>query len=169
MSHFGQRHSLGSAFVKGDTVHAFAAEHGRNLSEWFGDIYHFSSTDLKTWRRELAIGRETGEHLLNSSVCRDEEGYLMAYESDQPVKFCFKFARSKDLTHWDKVAGVVFAGPRGTQYSACPVIRYCRPYYYAIYVVERRSGSGGLGAAGGPLPGPRPLAAQPAEPRHGTM
>ena len=116
VSRFGQHHSLGSALVEGDTVHAFAAEHSRNLKEWFGDIYHFSSTDLKTWQRDLAVGREGSEHLLNSSVCRDEQGYLMAYESDQPVAFCFKFARSKDLAHWDKVGRLVFAGPSGKQY-----------------------------------------------------
>ena len=143
LSQFGRRHSLGSALVDGETVHVFAAEHGRNPSDWFGDIDHFSSTDLKTWRRHLAIARDGGEHLLNSSVCRDEQGYLMAYESDVPVKFCFKFARSKDLNHWEKVAGVAFAGPGGKQYSACPVIRYCKPYYYVIYVVERRPGRGG--------------------------
>jgi len=50
LSRFGRRHSLGSALVDGEVVHAFAAEHGRKPNEWFGDIDHFSSTDLKTWR-----------------------------------------------------------------------------------------------------------------------
>ena len=74
-----------------------------------------------------------GEHLLNSSVCRDEQGYLMAYESDKPVAFCFKFARSKDLVTWEKIPGLVFRGT-GNEYSACPVIRYIKPYYYVIYL-----------------------------------
>jgi hypothetical protein len=128
---FGERHSLGSALVEGDTVHAFAAWHSDN--DWFHDIYHFWSDDLKTWHRELAIAREGGEHLLNSSVCRDEQGYLMAYESDKPVAFCFKFARSKDLRRWEKIPGLVFTGEK-REYSACPVIRYFKPYYYVIYL-----------------------------------
>ena len=131
VARFGARHSLGSAFVWGDEVHVFAAEHSEN--DWFHDIYHFRSADLKTWTRTLAIRREAGEHLLNSSVCRDERGFLMAYESNVPVAFCFKFARSKDLAAWEKVPGLVFTGQKN-EYSACPVIRYCKPYYYVIYL-----------------------------------
>jgi len=132
LTRFGENHSLGCAFVDGDTLHVFAAE--ATADDWFHDIFHFSTQDLKTWKRELAIPREGKEHLLNSSVCRDEQGYLMAYESDLPVGFCFKFARSKDLSKWEKVDGLVFAGENGREYSACPVIRYCKPYYYVIYL-----------------------------------
>jgi hypothetical protein len=57
----------------------------------------------------------------------------MAYESNDPVAFCFKFARSKDLQSWEKVPGLVFRGT-GNEYSACPVIRYVKPYYYVIYL-----------------------------------
>ncbi|MGO8744429.1 MAG: hypothetical protein ACLQNE_00435 [Thermoguttaceae bacterium] len=131
LTRFGARHSLGSAFVRGDEIHVFAADHTEN--DWFHDIYHFRSTDLKTWTRELAIRREGSEHLLNSSVCQDEQGFLMAYESNQPVAFCFKFARSKDLAAWQKVPGLVFTGEKN-EYSACPVIRCFKPYYYVIYL-----------------------------------
>lgn len=139
LARFGQRHGLASALVEGDTVHVFATEclpapSGIAKDNWFQDIYRFSSTDLKNWKRELALPRSGDEHLLNSSVCRDEQGYLMAYESDKPVKFCFKFARSKDLSKWEKIDGLVFAGPTGKEYSACPVIRYLKPYYYTLYV-----------------------------------
>ena len=65
LSRFGRCHSLGSAFVDGETVHVFAAEHSEKLDEWCRNIYHFSSADLKNWKRELAILREGKEHLLN--------------------------------------------------------------------------------------------------------
>jgi hypothetical protein len=130
LARFGQRHSLGSALVVGDTIHVFAAYHSD--SDWFHDIHHFWSSDLKNWHRELAIARQ-GEHLLNSSVCRDEQGYTMAYESDKPVAFCFKFARSGDLRNWEKIPGLAFTGEK-REYSACPVIRYVKPYYYVIYL-----------------------------------
>jgi hypothetical protein len=135
---FGEGHSLGCAIVEGDTIHVFAPDSkGRGdaitADNWFQNIQHFSSTDLKNWKREMAIPRADGEHLLNSSVCRDEQGYLMSYETDAPVPFCFKFARSKDLSHWEKVPGLAFTGEK-KEYSACPVIRYFKPYYYVIYL-----------------------------------
>jgi len=138
LTRFGTRHSLACAFVEGDVVHVFAPD-SKGMKDtitkdnWFQDIQHYSSTDLKSWKRELAIPRADGEHLLNSSVCRDEEGYLMAYETDEPVKFCFKFARSNDLDQWEKVPGLAFTGEK-KEYSACPVIRYFKPYYYVIYL-----------------------------------
>ncbi len=132
LSRFGAQHSLGSAFVDGDTLHVFAANHVEN--DWFHDIQHFWTTDLRNWQHELAIPRAGDEHLLNSSVCRDDRGYLMAYESNVPVSFCFKFARSQDLRQWQKIPDLVFAGVGGREYSACPVIRYFQPYYYVIYL-----------------------------------
>jgi hypothetical protein len=57
----------------------------------------------------------------------------MAYESNVPVAFCFKFARSKDLSKWEKIPGLTFTGEKN-EYSACPVLRYFAPYYYVIYL-----------------------------------
>lgn len=131
VARFGEGHSFVSA-VNGPELHVFASQ-GTNR-DWFKSIYHFWSTDLKTWKRELAIPIEGNEHLFNCSVCRDDQGYLMAYESNRPVQFCIKFARSKDLSKWKKLAGLVFAGPGGKEYSACPALRYFKPYYYVIYV-----------------------------------
>ena len=34
----------------------------------------------------------------------------MAYESDKPVAFCFKFARSRDLSKWEMIPGLTFQG-----------------------------------------------------------
>ncbi len=131
IARFAEGHSFASAVVHGAELSVFGSQ-GSNHA-WFQDIYRFSSTDLKTWKRELAIAREGDEHLFNCSVCRDDHGLLMAYESNLPVAFCFKFARSKDFAHWRKLPGLVFAG-QGNEYSACPVIRYFAPYYYVIYL-----------------------------------
>jgi hypothetical protein len=128
---FAAGHSFASAFVNGDQLHVFASE-GTDR-DWFQSINHFTTTDLKTWRSEPAIAKEGDEHLFNCSVCRDDQGFLMAYESNQPVQFCFKFARSGDLNRWEKIPGLVFTGEK-QEYSACPVIRYFAPYYYVIYL-----------------------------------
>lgn len=140
LTRFGARHSLGSAFVEGNRVHVFAAEHSDG--DWFHDIAHFWSDDLTHWQRGPALTREGKEHLLNSSVCRDDAGYLMAYESNEPVAFCFKFARSKDLNSWEKLPGLAFRGVNN-EYSACPVIRYIKPYYYVIYLHAAVAGHNG--------------------------
>lgn len=131
VARFGEGHSFANAFVNGPELNVFASE-GTNR-DWFQSLYRFSSTDLKTWKRELAIPQAEGEHLFNASVCRDDQGFLMAYESDKPVMFCFKFARSKDLAQWQKLDGLTFTG-LGGEYSACPVIRYIAPFYYVIYL-----------------------------------
>ncbi|WP_145952070.1 hypothetical protein [Paludisphaera borealis] len=130
VARFGEGHSFANAIVNGDELSVFASEGDKN---WFHSIYRFTSTDLKTWRRELAVEQGPGEALLNVSVCRDDQGYLMAYESNNPVSFCFKFARSKDLAHWDKIPGLIFTGVNN-EYSACPVVRFVAPYYYVIYL-----------------------------------
>jgi hypothetical protein len=128
---FGEGYSFANAFVNGPELHVFASE-GSNYN-WFQSLYHFSSRDLKTWKHEPAIEKEPNEHLFNASVCRDEKGFLMTYESNKPVQFCFKFVRSRDLSHWEKLPGLVFTGVNH-EYSACPVIRYLSPYYYVIYL-----------------------------------
>jgi hypothetical protein len=133
LARFGEGHSFVSAFVNGEELDVFASE-GSN-DDWFQSIYRFSTTDLKTWKRALAIAREGTEHLFNSSVCRDAEGFVMAYESNEPVQFCFKFARSEDLLHWQKLRELVYTGIN-REYSACPVLRYIAPYYYVIYLHE---------------------------------
>lgn len=137
LGRFGERHSFVSAWAEPDMLHVFAAEYTDD--DWSRDIFHFRSTDLKAWEREPAVAREPGEHLFNCSVCRDDEGYVMAYESNLPVQFCFKFARSADLSRWEKVDGLVFTG-QGREYSACPVLRYVAPYLYVIYLHEGRVG-----------------------------
>jgi hypothetical protein len=131
IARFAAGYSFANAFVDGPALHVYASK-GSN-HDWFLSIDHFSSTDLKTWKQQPAIPREGGEHLFNCSVCRDEQGYLMAYESNQPVMFCFKFARSKDLSRWEKLPSLIFTGEKH-EYSACPVIRYFKPYYYVIYL-----------------------------------
>lgn len=140
LGRFGDGHSFANAFVEGDRLHVFASE-GTDR-DWFQSLFHFTTTDLKTWSRKPAVEREGGEHLFNASVCADESGYLMAYESNLPVQFCFKFARSKDLVQWEKVPGLVFTGA-GREYSACPVIRYVAPFYYVIYLHTAPAGGKG--------------------------
>lgn len=137
---FGTGYSFINGIVDGDRLHVYACR-GTNF-DWFQSIDHFWTDDLKTWHSEPAIAKRGTENLFNSSVCRDDQGYLMAYETNQPVQFSFRFARSRDLSKWEDIPGLVFTG-ENREYSACPVIRYFAPYYYVIYLhapVEGRNG-----------------------------
>jgi len=130
IARFGKGYSCVKAFVDGERLHVFASE--ATNYEWFQSLYDFWTDDLQTWHRELALQKEAGEYMFNASVCRDDQGFLMAYVAytDFP---CFKFARSRDLVHWEKVPELVFAGQSGRQYSNTPAIRYFAPYYYVIF------------------------------------
>lgn len=138
VARFGKSHSFVSAFVNGAELNVFATEFTD-----FGDVINtkrinrFSTTDLKAWKQELALAREGAEQFFNTSVCRDDQGYVMAYESDIPVKWCFRFARSKDLSRWERIPGLEFADVQGQSACANPTIRYVRPYYYMIYGIHR--------------------------------
>jgi len=143
VARFGQGHSFVSAYVNDDELNVFALEFsdfGRIMNST--GIDRLITTDLKNWKTEKIILPEGSEHLFNSSVCRDDKGFLMAYESDKPVQFCFKFARSADLSKWEKIPGLVFTGEKH-EYSACPLIRYIAPYYYVIYLHAPLKGHNG--------------------------
>ena len=142
ITRFGQGHSFVSGFVNGNEMNVFATEYGNNEAEWTRDIYRFSSADLKTWKRELILTREGDEHFFNTSVCKDDKGYVIAYESNKPVQWSFRFARSKDLVHWEKQPGVGFADIEGKTACGNPTIRYIAPYYYLIYGGWRWAGPG---------------------------
>jgi hypothetical protein len=131
---FGYGYSLGCAFVSGNQINVFASN--RTSDDWFHDIYRFTSTDGVIWSTATLAVPRSSEHLLNSSVCQDSKGYVMAYESDTPLSFCAKFARSTDLATWTKLSVPTFAGPNGNEYSACPCIRYSNGYYYMMYLAE---------------------------------
>lgn len=140
---FGKGHTFVSAFVNGNELHVFAldfSDFGKTIRS--KKITHFVTTDLKNWSEETAIEPEGEESLFNTSVCKDEQGFLMAYETNKPVQFCFKFARSKDLRTWTKIPGITFTGEK-KEYSACPMIRYFKPYYYVIYLHAPQSGHNG--------------------------
>jgi hypothetical protein len=134
LSRFGAGYTFGCAYVNGNEINVYALETTNPNTE---NIYRFTSTDGINWSApSLVVAREGGERLYNSSVTFGPEGYVMAYESNQPVQFDFKFARSNDLANWQKLKVPTFLGPNGNEYSACPALRYSNGYYYALYLAE---------------------------------
>lgn len=140
VARFGETFSFVSAFVQDGTMNVFATENTDD--DWTHDIYRFRSTDLKQWDKQLAIARRPGEHLFNANVCRDNDGYVMAYESNLPVQWSFRFARSKDLTEWVDLEGAGFADVAEKNACANPTLRFFDPYYYVIYGAWNWQGPG---------------------------
>lgn len=133
LARFAVGYSLASAIVHDDVLHVFAARRGTDGS--WNDVTHFESADLKEWKQNVAI-RQENEHLFNSSVCADDQGFVLAYETDDPacVPFTIKFARSTDLRRWTRVSDAVFGRDR---YAACPCIRYVNGWFYLMYLEHK--------------------------------
>jgi hypothetical protein len=130
LGRFAEGYSLACAFAHNDTFYAFASRFENN--DW-NDVTMFKSSDLTNWESRRVIEQDAKEHLFNSSVCEGPDGFVMAYETNDPAwpPFTVKFARSKDLETWVKVAGAVFGTDR---YTACPCLRYVNGWYYLLYL-----------------------------------
>jgi len=134
LSHFAEGYSLASAYVHDDVFYAFAS---RWEEDAWNDIPLFCCSDLIHWEGRKVVDQEGGEHLFNSSVCSGPDGFVMAYESNDPTypAFTTKFVRSNDLQNWQKIPEAIFGTNR---YTANPCIRYSRSYYYMLYLEHRK-------------------------------
>jgi len=132
LGRFAQGYSLASALVHQGTLHVFAS---RFEPDGWNDVTKFKSKDLRSWQQKLVVKQER-EHLFNSSVCAAPNGFVMAYESDDPrwPAFTIKFATSTSLEDWAKVPDALFGTNR---YTACPCLRFANGYYYLLYLEHR--------------------------------
>lgn len=126
-------YGLASIIVHDETIHIFASRWEKG--QW-RDVTHFQSADLQQWESNLVI-RGENEGLFNTSVCKDKNGFVIAYESSDESysAFTIKFARSSNLDDWKKLPDSIFGTNR---YTACPSIHYNNGWYYVLYL-ERRT------------------------------
>ncbi|MBD3180971.1 hypothetical protein GF312_01695 [Candidatus Poribacteria bacterium] len=132
ITEFARGYSLACAYVYDDMFYAFASRFEDN--NW-NDVTMFKSSDLKQWEKKLVL-KQKDEYLFNTSVCEGPDGFVMAYESNDPKypPFTIKFAVSDDLENWHKLPDAIFGTNR---YTACPCIRYANGYYYVLYLEHR--------------------------------
>ena len=130
---FAHGHTFGSAFTENGKMYVFATD------DWGSDkIEIFVSDNLTDWEIKSVFYLPEGWKMYNTSVCRGENGYVMAIEISDPPEltghpFTNVFAVSDDLLNWElyKPETCVHTKDR---YSACPVIRYVGGCYYMIYL-----------------------------------
>jgi len=98
----------------------------------------FWSRDLVNWESKQILEFLEDISLYNTSVCKGENGYIMAIEigGSNPIVGCpftIVFAKSDDLIHWEllPMEDHIYAQDR---YTACPAIRYFDGYYYMVYL-----------------------------------
>ena len=135
-SSFASEHHLGCAHVDGDTVYAYGtARRTHPPGEEGSRIQVFWSKDLKTWSNQTAL-HLPGWGAFNTTVCKGQEGYVMAIEIGEPpevvgVRFTIFFAVSDNLLDW-RLLPEEYVHTK-ERYSACPAIRFVENYYYMIY------------------------------------
>jgi len=131
---FAAGYHLGSAYAEGDTAYVYG------VAAWGGsEIAVFWSRDLRTWSSGTALSLP-GWGIFNTSVCKGDGRYVMAFEIDRPPEetgapFTMRFAESRDLRGWQLTPPeCVFSKDR---YTACPALRYLDGRYYMIYLEAR--------------------------------
>ena len=140
---FGKRHSFAGAYTENGLVWVFAPNEG--IAGAYHDsgggkyIQVFRSEELHDWKEVGQFKLQNEGRAWNSSVCKAEGRYIMAYETDDPnyyPKFTIKFAESTDLVRWTKIPKAIQGEDR---YEACPALRYYDGWFYNICLERRNS------------------------------
>ncbi len=127
-------YAFGNAFVDGDTMIVSCSKVGPA-------VYLFTSRNLKDWSSRKAFDLPEGFKVYNTSICRDDQGYMMMFEIGEPpefagARFTAMFARSKDLKHWNVLPPECnYAKDR---YTAPHALRYLDGWYYDFYLELNR-------------------------------
>ncbi len=131
---FAAGYHLGSAFAEGEMVYVYGVE------KWGGSrIEVFWSTDLQKWSSQTALSLP-GWEIYNTSVCRGNKGFVMAFEIGAPPEetgagFTNRFAVSSNALDWELTpVECVYSKDR---YTACPALRFLDGLYYMIYLEAR--------------------------------
>lgn len=112
-----------SVLVHEEIVYVFGTINNRS-------VQMVSSADLVTWTTPVTVIEIKGSLVYNTSVTRDADGFVMAYETDFRVPFTINFARSYDLYSWFQVGAQLHP----EIYAACPTVKFIDGYYYVFYL-----------------------------------
>jgi len=126
-------YGLASLIVQNNNLYIFASHW--DMGHW-KDVTLFKSADLKHWDTQPVLEGDN-EEIFNTSVSMDDNGFVLAYESNDHTypAFTIKFARSSDLQNWEKLPEGIFGKNR---YTACPTLHYSNGWYYLMYTEQRK-------------------------------
>jgi hypothetical protein len=138
LTEFAMGYTFGVPFVDGDTIYVYAtlAEYDDLVAKpEVDDIHVFWSDDLTAWNTKMVV-QGVSEQVFNTSVCRANDRFVMAYETNDKTwnPFTIRFAESDDLLNWRKIpAEKALYGP--DRYTACPAFRWMDGQFY-LYCLE---------------------------------
>ncbi len=99
---FAKHHEFGTVFVESGTVYVAAS--GTTAVKGAGrtQVNIFASRDLVNWEQWNAID-DRQFNICNTSLVRAGDEYVLMFETSKPrcVSWTARFAKSKDLRHWD--------------------------------------------------------------------
>lgn len=127
--------ATGSAIVKDGTVYVFGTT-GVTVHGTYTHGSQFimsSSADLFNWTPAVVVYQAPPNvGLGNSSVTATPDGFVMAYDFDQPglVGYSYRFLFSTDLVNWAPIGGTF----RPDYYTSCPSIRWLDGQYYLFFL-----------------------------------
>lgn len=128
---FGRGLHMGNAFVWNERVYVTAVEN------WGGErFYQLESGDMEHWSQPRVILEDPEWEGYNTTICRDDNGFLLSFELGAPLNivgkpFTMFFARSTDLQNWELLHDAVFGYDI---YTGGPMLRYFAGWYYFFYL-----------------------------------
>ncbi|MDW7658573.1 MAG: hypothetical protein SCM11_15505 [Bacillota bacterium] len=134
---FGHGNFYFSGYCEDDIVYAFCSRRNQ--------ISLFWSDDLVSWQNKVILTMPARFAIANTSVCKGNNHYVMAYECaravgilDEPIDpdvghpYTEFFATADNLMDWTMMPfSCAYTKER---YNACPAIRYADGHYYMICV-----------------------------------
>lgn len=128
---FGHGFHMGNAFVEDDHILVTAVEGwGR------GRFYQLESDDMVHWSPPRVILENPTWEGYNTSVCKAEGRYVMAFELGAPldmvkVPFTMFFAESTDGRNWSQIPDAVFGEEF---YTGAPMLRHNGGFFYFFHL-----------------------------------
>ena len=154
----GNDHYFASAYAENGTLYIFCTDmHDSEAMTMFDtdkgeEAWHdnrgghnvcmYKTRDFKSFEYKEIINCPQ-KRFWNTSVCKGEDGYVMAIEVSAEdgfpnekigVHFTEFFAKSADLENWEMLPDEYSYTP--VRYNACPALRYFYEYYYMICLEE---------------------------------
>ncbi len=137
ISRGGKGHYYFSGLADGDVFYIFCVESKKG--GFSGDTVKLFTTRNLIDFEERVLFRREGFNFFNTAPARDEKGFMLAVEANEPAELvgvpftCF-FSRSSDLVSWEHLPDDT-AFPRN-RYIGGPCMKYSDGWYYLFGVTE---------------------------------
>ncbi len=134
---FAFNYHFGSAYTDGEYMYAVGTKGLQEPSylQASNIIKIFRSKDLENFEEfsEIVFPEDTTTY--NTGICKKDGEYIMLIETNKPLNFHFRFAKSTDMKNWT-VLEENYRFHEQPRYAGGPAIYTIEgdPYYYVLYL-----------------------------------